>query len=179
MSESPWFRRPIICREPISASVAAISSAVATAAPALTAISTIAGTALQVVGAQRQASAMQSQAAAAEFNARQELIRGQQQSSQLRESLLRTLASQRSRYAASGLAIDQGTPAQLQDLTAEQAERELAIAGSNATIRSEQQRMQASLLEDGADWTSTAGYVRGGVNLFEAYDRYSQRRPGT
>jgi hypothetical protein len=163
-------------------SVAAGTTAAATLASIgsyATIASTIAGVGLQVLSARQQAAAQRGQAAMTDFAARQEMIRGQQQGNALRESLLRALAGQRARYAASGLAPDDGTAMNLQEETAAQAERELTIQDSNSIIRSEEQRTRASLLADGADFTETGGVVRAGVNLFDAYDRYSQRRPGT
>lgn len=171
---SPWHLVGLaaVCREPISGT-AAIVGAVATVA------STAAGVAMQYAGSQRQAAVMRGQSQQADFAAEQERIRGFEQSNQLRESLLRTLASQRSRYAASGLVADEGTALSLQEQTAARAERELTIQDSNSTIRAEQQRSQASLLDDSADWTATGGTINAGVNLFSAFDRYAQRQAGT
>lgn len=167
---SPWQQVGLAaaCREPITA-VAAVASAV----------TAVAGTAVQYAGQQRQAAVMEGQARQADFSARQEAIRGQEQSNQLREQLLRTLAAQRSRYAASGLVADDGSALSLQEQTAARAERELTVQGTNTTIRSEQTRAQASLLDDSADWTRTAATVNAGVNLFDTFSRTASRMPGT
>jgi hypothetical protein len=155
------------CREPI------------TIAAAVTAVAAVAGAGMQVVASQRQAAVQRGQAAQADFAAEGERIKGVEQGNQLRDNLLRTLAAQRSRYAASGLLADEGTAMTLQEQTAARAERELTIQDANATIRSEQGRAQASLLDDSADWTATAGYARGGINLFETAGRAYERWPGT
>ncbi|MBR0653293.1 hypothetical protein GXW78_26810 [Roseomonas terrae] len=167
---SPWqcIGLAAVCREPISA-IAAVTTAVAA----------IGGTVMQVAGSQQQAAAMRGQARQAEFDAESERIRGQVQSNQLRESLLRTLSAQRSRYAASGLIADEGSGLTLQEETAALADRELTMQTGNTTIRREQRRGQASLLNDSADWTETAGYARAGINLFEQVGSYAGRQAGT
>lgn len=166
---SPWHPAGLAaaCREPV------------TIAAAVSAVATVAGTAMQVASSQRQAAVQKGQARQADFAAEGERIKGLEQSNQLRESLLRTLAAQRSRYAASGLVADEGSAMTLQEQTAARAERELTIQGANTTIRSEQQRTQARLLDDSADFTETAGYVRGGINLFEGASNYMARQPGS
>ena len=157
----------------------AAGTTLASLASYATIASTIAGVGLQALSARQAAATQRGQAAMMDFAARQELIRGQQQGNALRESLLRALAGQRARFAASGLAPDDGTAMNLQEQTAAQADRELLIQDGNATIRSEDQRIRGSLLADGADFTEAGGFVRAGVNLFDAYDRYSARQPGT
>jgi hypothetical protein len=161
------------------ATAAAGTSTLATIGTAATIASTLAGVGMQVLATQRQAAVQRGQAASADFAARQELIRGQQQGNALRDSLLRTLAGQRARFAASGLEADDGSAGNLQDQTAAQADRELTVQDANSVIRSEENRTRASLLTDGADFTQAGGAVRAGVNLFDAYDRYSARQPGT
>ena len=163
----------------VSAGTVAASTTLATLASYATIASTVAGVGLQALSARNAAATQRGQAAMLDFAARQELIRGQQQGNALRESLLRALAGQRARFAASGLAPDDGTAMNLQEQTAAQAERELLVQDANATIRSEDQRIRGSLLDDGADFTEAGGFIRAGVNLFDAYDRYSARQPGT
>jgi hypothetical protein len=159
--------------------LAAACRELVTAAAVVSAVAAVAGTATAVVASERQAAAQRGQARQADFAAEGERIKGQEQGNQLRDNLLRTLAAQRSRYAASGLLADEGTALTLQEQTAARAERELTIQDSNSIIRSEQQRGQASLLDDSADFTATAGYVRGGINLFEAAGNAYARSPGT
>lgn len=150
-----------------------------TVAAAVTAVAAVAGTATSYMASQQQAAVQRSQSAQADFTAEGERIKGVEQSNQLRESLLRTLAAQRSRYAASGLVADDGTALSLQEQTAARAERELTIQNANTTIRAEQQGTTASLLNDSADFTETAGQVRAGINLFEAAGNAYGRSSGT
>jgi hypothetical protein len=158
---------------------AVTASTLATLGSYATIASTLAGIGMQTLAARRSAAVQRGQAAGADFAATQELIRGQQQGNALRESLLRTLAGQRARFAASGLTPDDGTAMNLQDQTAAQAERELVVQDGNSLIRSEEFRTRASLLDDAADFTEAGGAFNAGVNLFDAYDRWSQRQPGT
>lgn len=161
-----------------TAAASTTAATLATIGTYATIASTVAGIGLQLASSSRQAALQRGQARMQDFAARQELIRGQQQGNALRQSLLRALAGQRARFAASGLAPDDGTALDLQEETAAQADRELTIQDTNSTIRSEDNRIRASLLDDGADFTEAGGIVRAGVNLFDAYDRYSARQPG-
>jgi hypothetical protein len=175
-----------------SSAAATIGAATSAVAPYAGIASALASAGLTVMGSQQQAATARlqagqqaSQAAQADFAARQEVLRGQAQANQVRQALLQTLAAQNARYSAAGLALE-GTPETVANETIAQAERELGMATTNATIRSEQSRMQASLLRDSADWTrqgasftETAGAIGAGVNLFDRVDRITSRRSGT
>jgi hypothetical protein len=173
---------------------AAASTAAATATPwlayaSIAAALTSAG--LGVAGAQQSASAQrmqarvqQGQAQQGQFAADQEMLRGLQQNLALREQLARVLAAQNARYASAGLTLD-GTPETVADNTRAVAERELQLLDANTTIRREQLRTGASLLASqadatgmGADFTSWAGSIGAGVNLFDNLDRQAARRAG-
>lgn len=177
-----------------SGAAAASSAAAATATPwlayaSIAAALTSAG--LGVAGAQQSANAQrmqarvqQGQAQQARFAADQETLRGLQQNLALREQLSRVLAAQNARYASAGLTLD-GTPETVADNTRTVAERELALLDANTTIRREQLLTGASLLSSqadatgmGADFTSWAGTIGAGVNLFDSLDRQAARRAG-
>jgi hypothetical protein len=102
----------------------------------------------------------------------------------MRDQLSRVLAAQNARYSGAGLTLD-GTPETVADATRTVAERELALAEANTTIRREQLLTQGNLLSSqadatgsGADYTSVAGTVGAGVNLFDNLDRQAARRAG-
>lgn len=162
---------------PSAASVASVSAAVSAGLG-------VAG-AQQSAQAQRmQARVQQGQAQQGQFAADQEMLRGMQQSLALREQLAKVLAAQNARYASAGLTLD-GTPETVADNTRAVAERELQLLDANTTIRREQMRTGASLLSSqadatgmGADFTSWAGSIGAGVNLFESLDRQAARRAG-
>lgn len=177
-----------------SGAAAASSAAAATATPwlayaSIAAALTSAG--LGVAGTQQSANAQrmqarvqQGQAQQGQFAANQETLRGVQQSLAMREQLAKVLAAQNARYASAGLTLD-GTPETVADATRTVAERELALADANTTIRREQMRTGASLLSSqadasgmGADFTSWAGSIGAGVNLFDNLDRQAARRAG-
>lgn len=158
---------------------------------ALSAASAVTSAGLGVAGAQQAANAQrmqarvqQGQAQQGQFAADQEVLRGLQQSLAMREQLAKVLAAQNARYASGGLALE-GTPETVADNTRAVAERELALLDANTTIRREQLRTGASLLSSqadatgmGADFTSWAGSIGAGVNLFDNLDRQAARRAG-
>ena len=158
---------------------------------ALSAAGTVASAGLGVASAQQSANAQrmqarvqQGQAQQGQFAADQEVLRGLQQSLAMREQLAKVLAAQNARYASAGLTLD-GTPETVANATRTVAERELALADANTTIRREQMRTGASLLSSqadatgmGADFTSWAGSIGAGVNLFDHLDRQAARRAG-
>jgi hypothetical protein len=158
---------------------------------ALSAAGAVTSAGLGVAGAQQaansqrmQALVQQGQAQQGQFAADQEVLRGLQQSLAMREQLAKVLAAQNARYASAGLTLD-GTPETVADATRTVAERELALADANTTIRREQMRTGASLLSSqadatgmGADFTSWAGSIGAGVNLFDNLDRQAARRAG-
>jgi hypothetical protein len=147
---------------------------------------------LAVLGSQSSAAAQRAnaavqrgQAAQAQFAAEQELLRGRSAALQIRQDAARTLAAQRTRYAAAGLTLD-GTPETVADETRAMAERELGFADTNATIRAEQIRTQGNLLlsqagftDSGAGATGTLGTIGAGVNLFDSMERRYNRSAGT
>lgn len=141
-------------------------------------IAAVASAAMTVAASQQQASVQRSQARMADFNATTEAIRGRIQSNQTRQAMLRTLATQSARYAGSGLSLE-GTPDLVAQQTVDEANRQLTVDSSNSTIRSEQQRQQADLLRSDANWSETGGYMRAGVNLFQAYSGWAGRQPGS
>jgi hypothetical protein len=170
---------------------AATTSTWATLATYASVAAALTSAGLGVAGAQQSASTQraqarvqQGQAQQGRFAADQESLRGLQQSLAMREQLSRVLAAQNARYAAAGLALD-GTPETVADATRAVAERELALAEANSTIRREQLLTQGNLLAStadatgsGADFTSWAGSIGAGVNLFDNLDRQAARRAG-
>jgi hypothetical protein len=156
--------------------------------PVLTAISAVGTAAMTAASAQQQAGAQRIQAgqarlaaAAAEIAAAGEEVRGQSAALDLRQQLLRTLAAQNARWASAGVALQSGTPQQLADATAAEAERQLGIIETQTRINAAAKRIggagaiiNAGLLEDQAAATSTAGWLggavrlaQGGINLFD------------
>jgi hypothetical protein len=161
----------------IPAIVAAVGAAASAAAPYVAVAGAVAGAATTYMGAQYAADQRRVQARMAQFNATSEAIRGQVQANQTREQLVRALATQSARYAGSGLALE-GTPDLVAEQTMLQANRELTMQGANATIRSEQQRQRAQLLNADADYTEIGGAVGAGVNLFQTVNNRLSNLPG-
>ncbi|MBR0678172.1 hypothetical protein GXW77_18530 [Roseomonas alkaliterrae] len=162
---------------------AAIASAIAAAATAGS----------QIMQAQQQGTAQRNQAALDQIRARQQELeargveaRGTAEALDVRENLLRTLAAQNARYAASGLMLEDGTPGAVAEETRADAERQLDILRTNTTIAAESARIGAAqtqqralLLRDQAGFTTTAGYVGAAATAARAgLDAYN-RWPGT
>jgi hypothetical protein len=125
------------------------------------------------------------QGSQAALQAQGELLKGQQESNQVRQALMRTLAAQNARYAGAGLALDDGTPATIADETQRQAEIELGLIDTNARIAAADRRMQqngfiaqAYDLRERADSTMTTAGQRADLTLFDIADRTFQRLPG-
>lgn len=120
----------------------------------------------KAISAQQEAKSLRSQAAFEEFNAGQEKIRGMQDANKIRENLLATLASNSARYAAAGIDLNSGTPETIDIATQEDADRQLELSRTNATILEQQRRMQAAQYRSGAKSTSMAGWIGLGTGIF-------------
>lgn len=162
-------------------------------AAVVSAVATVAAAGSQIMQAQQQAAGQRNQAALDAVRARQQELeargveaRGTAEALDVRENLLRTLAAQNARYAASGILLGDGTPQAVADETRADAERQLDILSTNTTIAAEGARIGAAqtqqrslLLRDQAGFTTTAGYVgavaTAGRGAVDAYNRW----PGT
>ena len=151
-------------------------------------IGTLASTGIGIISALNQSNTMQAQADLARISgqsgmitAEMELVKGQQQANQIRENLLKTLASQNARYASSGIVLDSGTPATVSDVTSDQADRETTVVTTNAGMKAATQRIvalgqmdRANLLSDQADWTLIGGVggslINGAIGLSKTAD---------
>lgn len=185
----------------IGSAASTIGSAAAFAAPYVSAAGALASAGLAISGSQQQSRMFTAQAVEntragnltlqqSELAARQEELRGREQANQVREALLRTIATQRATYAAAGLEPDEGTPLTVADETRRQAERELEIAGGNTQARAAATRLdgvtrarglftEAGQLRQRGDAAITAGYSRAGATIFDYADRAFARSPGT
>jgi hypothetical protein len=156
----------------------AVGTAASVAAPFVGVASSLASARLQVSGSQQQAQALGMQANQQDLLAQQEQLRGQEQSNQVREALLRTLATQRAQYAAAGIALDEGTPETVAEASRYEAERELAIGRGNTAIAVSNARTNAQLLRDRASAGLRSSGLSAGVSLFDTVDRLGARTPG-
>jgi hypothetical protein len=166
---------------------------IATIASLVSAIGTAAAAGLQVMQAQQQAGAMRNQAALLSIQARQQELsarsieqRGQMEALNTRDQLLRVLAAQNARYAAGGLALDDGTPATVAEQTARDAERQLQVMATSTELDAASARIgaagtqqRARLLADQAGWTSTAGWLGAAATAGRGAVDWWARQPGT
>lgn len=107
---------------------------------------------------QRQGQQAETEAEIADFNARQALIQGTEESNALRDKLIKTLAAQNAAFAASGVSLDSGSPVDVGQQTVSDAERELRISRSNTivaaggrTLDANAKRLAAAGYYDAAD----------------------------
>lgn len=157
-----------------------------------TIISSVASAGLGIMQAQQQAGAMNIQADQQRLQAelqglqaRQEENRGAAEALDVRRNLMRTLGAQNARYAAAGLALDEGTPQVVAEDTQADAVREGRTVETNAALRASGirteaagSRIRATLLNDQASATRTAGYVQAGVTLLQGGIGAYNRMPG-
>jgi len=166
---------------------------IATVAVIVSAVASAAAAGLQLMQAQQQAGAMRNQAALLGIQARQQELsarsieqRGEMEALNTREQLLRVLAAQNARYAAGGLALEDGTPATVAEQTARDAERQLQVMATSTALDAASARMGAAgtaqralLLADQAGWTSTAGWLGAAATAGRGVADWWARHPGT
>jgi hypothetical protein len=171
---------------------AATTAATSTAAAATTAATTasllanpwVAGAlaltsaGLGLSGAMSQAAAADAAAQQARLAARQEELRGRDEANTVRRTLMATLSAQNARYAAGGVLLDSGTPADVEDATRAEADRQLTISGGNAALRASDQRANATLYEGRASSSRTAGAAGVAGSLLDYGLRVSARSRG-
>ena len=148
---------------------AAGPTAAAVGAPtaAVMAISSLASAGLSIYGGYQQASTLRQQAALQDFDARQELLTGQQQSNRIRETLLRALATQNATYGAAGIDVGSGSPITVAQDTMEQADRELDISRYGALVRAAPYRAAAADRRARASQAILSGYQGGARSLLD------------
>jgi hypothetical protein len=112
---------------------------------------------LSLGGGLAQSRALQAQSQWQEFQAGQEVLRGEQEANRVRETLLRTLASNNAGRAAAGVELS-GSAVDVDAEAAAAAERELAIVGNNAAARAGSARASAL-----ASRASASGALIGGI----------------
>ncbi len=125
----------------------------------------------KVISAQQEARGLRSKAAFEDFNAGQEKIRGMQDANKIRENLIATLSSNSARYAAAGIDLNSGTPETIDIATQEDADRQLELSRSNATILTEQRRMQAAQYRSSAKTTSDMGWFGLATGIFATAEK--------
>ncbi|MCG8343532.1 MAG: hypothetical protein MI685_00025 [Chlorobiales bacterium] len=96
----------------------------------------------------------------AEYNARLEKVRGQEEANQIKRDVARALASSNARGAASGVDISSGSPVTAQKQALRDANDALSTAGTNAKLREERQRLRAQAFRRQGRNAVRAGFVR-------------------
>jgi hypothetical protein len=125
---------------------------------------------LSLGGGLAQARALQAQSQWQEFEAGQELLRGEQEANRVREALLRTLASNNAARAAAGVELS-GSALDVDAEAAAAAERELSIVGSNAAARAGATRASAVASRAAASGAILSGIGGAAGSLFNYASR--------
>lgn len=89
-----------------------------------------------------QAGLQDNEATGLGYAAQAEALRGRQEANQVREALLRTLASNTARFGAAGIMLGEGSVQTVEDDARRAAEVELSIGGANSAQRAAALRIQ-------------------------------------
>lgn len=139
-----------------------------TAASILGGTASLFGSMSTIGGISQYAAMMQDQARWADIQARQEELRGLQESNKIKQSLIATMAAQNARWGFAGIDIGSGTPVAAQEAAAREADYQLDTSRDMAAIRAASRRATASRLRTTARSLRSEGYVRGGTSLLRA-----------
>ena len=85
-----------------------------------------------IMQGQQQKYAAQASAADQMMQAREETIRGHQQSNQLMDNMIQTIGSQRLAYAANGMDLAFGTPVDVENTTRKLTQNQVGVVDNNA-----------------------------------------------
>ncbi len=151
---------------------AATAAGITSAFSAASTVASLGSAGLSIFSGLQQAGSLSQQAAYDDFNARQELLRGQQESNTIRENLLRTLAAQNAAYGAAGIDVGAGTPVDVQQDAMAQADRELDTSRANTMLRAYSRRASADVMRSDARGAVAGGYIGGVGSLLD----YATRR---
>lgn len=157
-----------------SAATAATATTAATAATAglfgvggtfslgatLSTLGTVGGLFGTLASAQTSKGQSALEAKQAEFNAKQEEIRGLEEANAIKADVAKALASANARGAASGISISSGSPVTASKEALRDANLALSTAGTNAKIRAESDRIRAQLARQRGRNAVRAGTAR-------------------
>jgi len=113
-----------------------------------------------MAAASQKSQALNFQAQDQLLQAKQETLKGQQDSNQIMDNMVQVIAAQRLAFAGNGMDVGFGTPVATEANTTKLAENQLSVTRANAQIASLSRRRQASaLLQEGANTISSAQYT--------------------
>jgi hypothetical protein len=120
-----------------------------------------------ISGGNQQASAYKAQAQQSQLAARQEELKGRQQADNIRRSLQATLASQNAAFSARGISLASGTPANLANVSKNEASNDIQIAQFGAAQSAEANRSQAGQSKLQASSAKIAGYTQAATSAYK------------
>lgn len=135
-----------------------------------------------VTQAKQRSQALQFQAQDENMQAKEETIRGQQQSNQIMDNMVQTIAAQRLAFAGNGMDLNFGTPVSDAASTQKLAENQKGITDNNAALAAATRRKQSYALQTEAANTLSSGYMsqagdigRGVVGAYNTNATFVQR----
>lgn len=111
----------------------------------LSTLGTAAGIFSALGAGQAEAGISESEARLAEFNAKQEEIKGLEEANEIKRDVARAIASSNARGAASGIDVSSGSPVKASQEALRDANNALSTAGTNAKLRAETERARAQI----------------------------------
>lgn len=135
-----------------------------------------------VAQAKQKSQALQFQAQDQQMQAKQETIRGQEQSNQIMDNMVQTLAAQRLAFSGNGMDLNFGTPVSDAASTQKLAEAQAGVTQNNASLAASTRRRQSYALQQDAANTLSNGYMsaagdmgRGVVSAYSSNANLVQR----
>ena len=168
-------------------------SAIGGSAGVLGTVGTLLSAGFGIVSAINQSNTLAGQAQLAQITAQSgmitaemEILRGEQEANKIRENLMKTLSSQRARYAGAGIVLDSGTPATVAEDAMATADRETQVVETNAGMKASAARIaalnasaRADMLDSQADWTLVSGVAGSVIKGATGLARLGDTLPGS
>lgn len=151
-----------------AASIAGAASTIGTGFSLLSGITTIAGAAGQAQAGRLQAQQFEMQAQQNELNSRIETLNAEEKANEIRRTLLENTGSANAMFAARGIGLGSGTPAQARVTAANNASINIDKARFGGTIASNEKILQASQNRISAKSAKLSGYASAGSTLTES-----------
>ena len=148
----------------------------------LPAVLAVAGTAMQAASAIQEGNAMaaaeKANASLAELQASQVRQSGAYEESQISRAKRQTLATQRARYAKSGVLITEGSPIEVMADTAAQYEKDILATRYNTEVEARRYEYESKYRRQMASRYKTMGYTKAaGTVLLSAGSAFAKKVP--
>lgn len=183
-SGSPEYSYPIGPTQsgaPLSA-LDALSSKTNMASMAMSLFSGASGAYGDISKAKQSSQALQFQAQDQQLQAKQETIRGQQESNQIMDNMVQTIGAQRLAFSGNGMDLNFGTPVSDIASTQKLAETQVGVTQNNAAANAIARRKQAYALQvesantmSSGDMAAASSLVGGAIGAYSTNANIVQR----